>query len=83
VKYRQNELMLNSGDKLFLYTDGVTEAMDIDHNLYGDPRLEEIINTVKNESAAGIVHRIRDDVHDFAGEAPQADDITMLCLIIN
>ena len=82
VKYRINELWLNAGDKLFLYTDGVTEAMDTEHNLYGDPRLEGTVNSVKGEGAQQIVYRVRDDVAEFAGAAPQADDITMLCLSI-
>lgn len=80
VVYRQNELQLQPGDRLFLYTDGVPEAMDTEEEMYGEDRLLQYINQNKKESAISILHGLKEDVDTFVGEAPQFDDITMLLL---
>lgn len=80
VKYRQNELMLQPGDRLFLYTDGITEATSADMELYGEDRLSEYLNNHAGNSAEDILHGLKSDVDSFVGEAPQFDDMTMLML---
>ena len=82
IRYKKHEFYLNPGDTLYLYTDGVTEAMNKDENLYTEERLLNTLNSIKNESPTQICEDVLDDVRDFANGAPQADDITMLCVQI-
>jgi phosphoserine phosphatase RsbU/P len=82
VKYRQAELMLERGDIFFTYTDGVTEALNLQQELYSDPRLESKLNS--GETVGMTVDKllafVREDIRSFANGAEQADDITMLGL---
>lgn len=80
VRYRAGSLTLQPGDKLFQYTDGVTEATDAGNNLYGMERLSEALNAHASESPQQICAAVRADIDAFVKEAPQFDDITMLCL---
>ena len=80
MKYRAGSMMLEPGDKIFQYTDGVTEAKNINNELYGMDRLGEILNKVKLGTPHEILPAIKKDIDEFVGEAPQFDDITMLCL---
>lgn len=80
LKFRQNEFDLHSGDTLYLYTDGVAEATNSDEMLYGTDRMLEALNMTKNDSAEEVLISMKKSVDDFTGEAPQFDDITMLCL---
>lgn len=68
------------GDEIFLYTDGVTEATDAHNQLYGDDRLAVVLNKLAGVSAKEICLGVKQDVDAFVGEAPQFDDMTMLCL---
>lgn len=83
VRYRKNELVLEPGDAIYLYTDGVTEATDLNEELYGEDRLHSILEKYKDETMEVICSEIKKDVDLFAGEAPQFDDITMLALKYN
>ena len=79
--YTQSELQLKPGDTLFLYTDGVTEAFDIDEQPYGEERLEELLESGANDwSVPDLSERVLASVHVFERGAPQADDITCLTL---
>ena len=80
VRYRKNELQLVPGDKIYLYTDGVTEATDANEQLYGEDRLLEIMNKHAGSDVQTICEAVKADVDLFVGEAPQFDDITMVCL---
>ena len=80
VKYRKNELQLAPGDIIYLYTDGVTEATNINDELYGEDRLLALLNANKEASMEELCKLVKEDVFAFAGEAPQFDDITMLAL---
>lgn len=80
IRYRKNELQLSPGDTLFLYTDGVTEATDLHNGLYGDDRLQAILNISPDSTPEDLCATVKADVDRFAGDAPQFDDITMLCL---
>ena len=83
VRYSKNELDLAPGDAIYLYTDGVTEATDLNEELYGEERLHAVLKKYKDESMEVICSEIKKDVDLFAGEAPQFDDITMLALKYN
>lgn len=78
VRYRLNELTLSPEDRIFLYTDGVTEATNLGDELYGEDRLIEFFNKNKNVGAVDILPLLKKNIDDFVGEAPQFDDITML-----
>ena len=80
IKYRKNELQLVPGDKLYLYTDGVTEATDNNTELYGEQRLLDFVNSLENIEPESLCKLIKDDVDKFVGTAPQFDDITMLAM---
>lgn len=78
--YHSNNIILQPGDVLFLYTDGVTEATDKDNRMYGEERLRDTLNSLKKLSVRDICRSVQNDVNSFVGEAPQFDDITMLAL---
>ena len=80
VCYREYELQLEKGDKLFLYTDGVTEATDEKGELFGTERMLGALNAYADSSPQEILTGVRDAVDAFVGEAEQFDDMTMLCL---
>lgn len=80
VRYRCGSLKLEPGDKLFQYTDGVTEATDGDNQLYGMERLEGVLSEHTGQSPQGLLAAVKADIDAFVGDAPQFDDITMLCL---
>ena len=80
MKYRAGSMMLEPGDKIFQYTDSVTEATNVNNELYGMERLGTILNKVKNGTPHDILPAVKRDIDEFVGEAPQFDDITMLCL---
>ena len=79
VKYRSNPLKLEKGDRLFLYTDGVTEAQSKTGDFYGEGRLESVLATATGMSAE-VCRTVLGSVDAFAAGAPQADDITMMAV---
>ncbi len=83
ISYRKSEMQLQQGDKIYLYTDGVTEATDIHEALYGEDRLENVLKNNSGISVEEICGKIKADLDSFVGNAPQFDDITMLCLEYN
>ena len=80
MKYRAGSTRLEPGDKIFQYTDGVTEATNLKNELYGMNRLGAILNKVKEGTPNDILSAIKKDIDEFVGDADQFDDITMLCL---
>ena len=81
--YRQQETVLREGDKLFLYTDGVTEAANTDGGMFTVARLIDTANRNKAECVTVFVYAIRSEIDAFADGAEQADDITMMVLRVN
>ena len=80
VHYTQSVIQLQKGDKLFLYTDGVPEATDKNDTLFGCERMLRALHEVREQPPKQILEHVKQTVDDFVGEAPQFDDITMLCL---
>lgn len=80
IRYRANEVMMEPGDRLFLYTDGVTEATNVDNQLYGEKRLKQFMDAHARDSVEDVLHGLKKDIDAYVGEAPQFDDITMLML---
>ncbi|MEG0570868.1 MAG: SpoIIE family protein phosphatase [Oscillospiraceae bacterium] len=79
-RYREYELQMNHGDRLFLYTDGVAEATNEHNELYGTDRMLSALNRCKDSDCEMLLHQMKDDIDVFVGQAPQFDDITMLSL---
>ena len=78
IKYHEYDLQLEPGERLFVYTDGIPEAIDEKVEQYGTGRLSEVLNTLKDSSIADTLPAVRKNIADFVGEADQFDDITML-----
>ena len=83
IKYRRQECMLSPGDHLFLYTDGVTEALNEAKEMYGEDRLLSCMNQsgVGNMTCRERILAVQDSVAAHVGGAEQSDDITMLDLV--
>ena len=80
IKYAAQEVRLEKGDSMFLYTDGITEATNADKELYGEDRLLAEMSEAWNMKPSELCKYIKKSVDQFVGEAPQFDDITMLSL---
>jgi len=78
--YEAQERQLSPGDVLVLYTDGVTEAFNTDHKMFGEERIVEVVRAHATASAQGLVEAIEAAVMTFAGQAPQSDDLTLLVM---
>lgn len=80
AEYVQKTLRLNPGDALFLYTDGISEAMDAAHQPYGDERLLETCRRMKGQTPRRMVEIMSQSVAEFVKGAQPSDDMTMLAL---
>ena len=81
MKYKEQVITLNEGDRIFQYTDGVTEATDVNNQLYGMDRLDVVLNgKCRNVSPEQTLELVKADIDTFVGDNDQFDDITMLCL---
>ena len=78
MRFREYELQFRPGDRLFVYTDGIPEAIDENVRQYGAERLLRVLNSAKTRAASDVLPAVRGDIADFAGAAEQFDDITML-----
>ena len=78
IRFTDYEIQLNPGDRIFVYTDGVPEAINEKNEAYGTGRLTDRLNRVKNNSQEYILEDVLQDIRNFAGSAEQFDDITML-----
>ena len=78
--YMEYELRLKPGAKLFVYTDGVPEASNAEKEFYGLERTVETLNKYKDCSSKEILEHMKESVSEFVGDAPQFDDLTMMCL---
>ncbi|MBR2213847.1 MAG: SpoIIE family protein phosphatase [Eubacterium sp.] len=78
VEYKQQNIQLENNDVIYLYTDGVTEAEDKKHNLFGDDRL---LNCFRNDISdpTELIGGVRKAINEFINGNSQFDDITMLC----
>lgn len=80
-KYTNATVELKNGDIIFLYTDGVTEAQNKQHEFFGDERLMNCLNSYKTYSGTDIVEYVLNQVSTFSDGMDQSDDITMLSLV--
>jgi sigma-B regulation protein RsbU (phosphoserine phosphatase) len=80
IRYTTSSLVLEYGDVLFLYTDGVTEAMNSRQEMFSDARLLQLVESMDNHQPFRLIGTVREAVAGFAGATGQSDDITMLAL---
>ena len=80
MKYKEYELTLDPGDKIFTYTDGVAEATDANEELFGEDRMVRALRYDPSAKPKEVLKNVRAAVDEFVGEAEQFDDLTMLCL---
>lgn len=80
-KFNINTIQCDLGDELYLYTDGVTEAINANDELFGTNRLKELLNSLpENTTSIDICSAVKDDLDKFIGKIAQFDDITMLSI---
>ena len=80
VRYKEYELQMKPGDKLFVYTDGVPEATDRNEQMFGTDRMLQALNENPEASPKETLDAVRRAVDAFVGDAEPFDDLTMLCL---
>ena len=81
--FTEREILLNSGDKVYLYTDGIPEATSPDDEMYGLNRLTDCLNAHRSEKGNGLLDAVIKDVDDYVGDASQFDDMTSILLEVN
>lgn len=83
MPYQEQELDFAAGDRLYLYTDGVTEALNPEEELFSDERLETLLNEclARQLEPESLIARIYQELAEFADNTPQSDDITMVYLV--
>ncbi len=80
ARYKEYELQMAPGAKLFLYTDGVAEATNASEELLGTQRMLEALRSAEDKSPKEILRVVDAAVTAFVGDEPQFDDLTMLCI---
>ena len=80
VHYREYEIQLKPGAKMFVYTDGVTEATNARKEMFGTERMLEALNKEADASPQKLTENVRSAVNEFVKDAEQFDDLTMLCM---
>jgi sigma-B regulation protein RsbU (phosphoserine phosphatase) len=80
IRYQDECLRLDAGESLFMYTDGVTEAMNLEQELFSEERLQKELILSARRPVQEIVSNLMQRIKDFSGEALQSDDITMMVL---
>ncbi len=83
LPFSSKAITLQPGEAVFVFTDGVTEAMNSRDELFTEPRLEEILNRCSSEPATRIAEVVMQAIDDFSTGIPQTDDITMLVIRYN
>ena len=83
IRYKEYELKLEPGQEIFLYTDGVPEATNAGNELYGTERMMAVLNDSLGLEPEQVLAKVKADVDRFVGNAPQFDDLTMLCVRYN
>ena len=80
TRYKEYELQLQPGDRLFVYTDGVPEATDAENHMFGTERMIDALNIEPSAEPQTILRNVRKAVDEFVNDAEQFDDLTMLCM---
>lgn len=79
-KFEEGKKKLSAGDKIILFTDGVTECPDKQGELFGDARLRDLLIAHKSKSVGELVESVIKELASFSGDAPVHDDVSLLAL---
>ena len=79
IKFREHAFHMDPGDQLFVYTDGVPEAINKENEQFGTDRMLEVLNRNRDATSEVLLVRMKEEIDAFAGDVPQFDDTTMLC----
>jgi serine phosphatase RsbU (regulator of sigma subunit)/pSer/pThr/pTyr-binding forkhead associated (FHA) protein len=82
-RYTETEHLLQPGDRVLLYTDGVTEAMDREGGMFGTERLRQVVRDLCRESPEAVLAAVSRAVAGHAAGVPQSDDLAMVCLAVD
>ena len=80
MRFREHAFEMSPGDSLFVYTDGVAEATDAGSEMFGTGRMLAALNRYPDADPETLLQNVRREVDAFVGDAPQFDDLTMMCL---
>lgn len=80
LSFKTEKFVLHPGECLFMYTDGVTEAANLEDELFSEKRLQGGLSALREKQIKDIVSSLMQEIEDFSQEAPQADDITMMII---
>ena len=80
IRFRDHGFQLSPGDTVFIYTDGVTDAVNEQEEMFGEPRILEALNQEPEASASVLVQAVKQSMERFSGSVVQIDDMTMLAL---
>ena len=83
MKYKEYDICLQPGDTLFVYTDGVPEAQNLDEKFFGTAGMLDALNVDPGAEPEELIRKLRAAMTIFVGKADQFDDATMLCLKYN
>ncbi len=83
ITYHEAEIQLNKGERLFLFTDGVTEALNDKGDFYLESRLEQTLANTQTLSAKELIAKVSMNLSQFTEGASQSDDITMMAIALN
>jgi sigma-B regulation protein RsbU (phosphoserine phosphatase) len=80
IRFKEHSFELKPGDRLFVYTDGVTEATNERNELFGTDRMLAALNIRPDAEPSMLLRNVKAEIDGFVGSAPQFDDMTMMCL---
>ena len=80
IKYREYEFDIEKNGVLFFYTDGAAEATNAQNELFRTDRMVDVLNENPSDSPEKLIHNMKEKIDEFVGDAPQFDDLTMLCI---
>jgi sigma-B regulation protein RsbU (phosphoserine phosphatase) len=80
VSYEKEEVTINSGDRLLIYTDGISEAMNERMEEFGEEKLQDLVQSNSDESSSEVIEKIITAVNRHVGAAAQSDDMTIVLL---
>jgi sigma-B regulation protein RsbU (phosphoserine phosphatase) len=80
TEFKDNEITLQPGDTIYLYTDGITEAINNDTEMFGRDRMLEVLNQNKGDGTRELDEKVRSSIAGFVGDENQFDDMTTLCI---
>jgi serine phosphatase RsbU (regulator of sigma subunit) len=83
MKYKEYDIQMKPGAKLFMYTDGLTEAVNDQKEMFGTDRILEVLNQSKDLSSQQIVENMKAAVNVFIQNTEPFDDLTMMCVCYN